>query len=133
MKGVLLLTNYIDFLGHRFFSILRYTTQLVLMIYLSFREAFYDQAQGLRAVIRVVSAQIYFTGWQAIPLITILALATGGTIIMQSTSQMNIFGSGNLLGQLLVVVIVREVSPLLTALIVIARSGTAVASELGKC
>ena len=37
-----------------------------------------------------------------------------------------------MLGNLLVVIIVREVGPLVTALIVIARSGTAVASELGN-
>jgi len=102
------------------------------MIYLSFRAAFYDQAQGLRTVCGVVSAQIYFTGWQAMPLITVLALATGGIIILQSSLQLSLLGGASMIGNLLVVVVVREVGPLITALLVIARSGTAVASEIGN-
>lgn len=102
------------------------------MIYLSFRAAIYDQSQGLRTVFGVVSAQIYFTGWQAMPLITVLALATGGIIILQSSLQLSLLGGASMVGDLLVVIIVREVGPLITALIVIARSGTAVASEIGN-
>ncbi len=102
------------------------------MIYLSVRAAVYDQSQGLRTIFGVVSSQIYFTGWQAMPLITVLALATGGIIILQSSLQLSLLGGASMVGNLLVVVIVREVGPLVTALIVIARSGTAVASEIGN-
>jgi phospholipid/cholesterol/gamma-HCH transport system permease protein len=41
-------------------------------------------------------------------------------------------GGGAMLGQVLVAIVVRELGPLITALIVIARSGTAVASEIGN-
>lgn len=102
------------------------------MTYLSFRAVLFDQAQGLRTIFSVVSAQVYFTGWQALPLIGGLALATGGVVIMQSTLQLSKFGGAGMLGELLVAVIVRELGPLITALIVIARSGTAVASDLGN-
>ncbi|MCB0342491.1 MAG: ABC transporter permease [Pseudobdellovibrionaceae bacterium] len=102
------------------------------MIYLSVRAAFVDQAQGMRTIFSVISAQIYFTGFQAMPIVTSLALASGGIVIMQSTAQLNLLGGVDNIGNLLVVIIVREVGPLLTALIVIARSGTAVASELGN-
>lgn len=122
----------IERLGRPVTNTLAYTWQVWLMIYLSFRAAVYDQAQGLRTVFGVVSAQIYFTGWQAMPLITVLALATGGIIILQSSLQLSLLGGASMIGKLLVVVVVREVGPLITALIVIARSGTAVASEIGN-
>ena len=122
----------VDELGHRVISVIAYTLQVWQMVYLSIRAAVFDQAQGLRTVFGVVSAQIYFTGWQAIPLITVLALATGGICILQSSAQLTLLGGTNMLGNILVVIIVREVGPLLTALIVIARSGTAVASEIGN-
>ncbi|MGE0763452.1 MAG: ABC transporter permease [Bdellovibrionales bacterium] len=127
-----LILRQIDGWGQSAISVVTYTTNVLLMIYLSIRAAIFDQAQGLRTVFSVVSAQIYFTGWQALPLISVLALASGSVVIMQTQAQLNLLGGSEMIGNLLVVIIVREVSPLLTALIVIARSGTAVASELGN-
>jgi phospholipid/cholesterol/gamma-HCH transport system permease protein len=109
-----------------------YTIEVFLMIYLSFRAAFFDQAQGLRSVFSVVSAQIYFTGFQALPLISVLALASGSIVILQSSTNLSLLGGNAMMGDLMVAIIVRELAPLLTALIVIARSGTAVASEIGN-
>lgn len=124
--------NQIDRWGRKVVGSVEYTLNVLAMIYLSFRAAIFDQAQGFRTVLSVVSAQIYFTGFQALPLITMLALASGSIVIMQSSAQLSLLGGGDMIGNLLVVVIVREISPLLTALVVIARSGTAVASEIGN-
>ena len=122
----------IDRLGRTVTGNLEYTGRVLLMVYLSMRATLRDQAQGFRTIFSVISAQIYFTGWQAIPLISILALASGGVVILQSSSQLNMFGGAQMIGNLLVVIIVRELGPLITALLVIARSGTAVASEVGN-
>jgi phospholipid/cholesterol/gamma-HCH transport system permease protein len=127
-----LVIGQIDSWGQNLVGTILYTIRVLRMIYLSVRAAVYDQSQGLRTIFSVVSAQIYFTGWQALPLISVLALASGGIVIMQSQTQLSLLGGGEMIGNLLVVVIVREISPLLTALIVIARSGTAVASEIGN-
>lgn len=121
-----------DRVGRKFLSMVIYTLDVFQMVYLCMRAAVYDQAQGLRTVFGVVSAQIYFTGFQALPLVSVLALAAGGIVILQSAAQLSLLGGQAMLGNLLVVIIVREVGPLVTALIVIARSGTAVASELGN-
>jgi phospholipid/cholesterol/gamma-HCH transport system permease protein len=118
--------------GRRVLAPVEYTLEVLLMIYLSFRAALLDQAQGLRTVVSVVSAQIYFTGFQALPLISVLGLASGSLVILQASAHMSILGGGAVLGDLLVAIVVRELAPLLTALIVIARSGTAVASEIGN-
>lgn len=123
--------DFVDEQGRKIVEVYKYSKNILMMIYLSFRAAVYDQAQGLRSIFGVVSAQIYFTGWQALPIITILALASGGLVILQSTAQLSLVGGSSMLGTLLVAITVRELSPLLTALIVIARSGTAVASEIG--
>lgn len=127
-----LVFSYIDSLGRKVTANLEYTLRVLLMVYLSLRAAFLDQAQGLRTIFSVVSAQIYFTGWQAIPLISVLALASGTITIIQSSSQLSLLGGSEMIGNLLVVIIVREVGPLLTALVVIARSGTAVSTEVGN-
>lgn len=119
-------------LGRRVINPVEYTVEVFLMIYLSLRAAFFDQSNGLRTVFSVVSAQIYFTGFQALPLISVLALASGSIVILQASSNLSILGGASLLGNLMVAIVVRELAPLLTALIVIARSGTAVASEIGN-
>tara|TARA_B110001454_G_C12723072_1_gene435694 strand:- start:9140 stop:9964 length:825 start_codon:yes stop_codon:yes gene_type:complete len=122
----------IESLGRTITENLEYTLKIFLMIYLSFRAAFLDQAQGLRQTLSVLSTQIYFTGWQAMPLISILALGTGGILVIQGMTNLTLLGGTEMLGNLIVVVLVREIGPLLTALVVIARSGTAVATEVGN-
>lgn len=121
-----------DSMGRSVVLQFQYIWQLLSMVYLSCRATFLDQAQGLRTIIGVLSSQIYFTGYQALPLISILALATGGLLILQGMSNLTLLGGTQMLGPFLIALFVREVAPLLTALVVIARSGTAVASELGN-
>jgi phospholipid/cholesterol/gamma-HCH transport system permease protein len=128
----MILNTTVRGLGRKLLDPIEYTLEVFLMIYLSGRAAFFDQAQGLRTILSVVSAQIYFTGFQALPLISVLALASGSVVILQSSSNLSLLGGGAILGDLMVAIIVRELAPLLTALIVIARSGTAVASEIGN-
>jgi phospholipid/cholesterol/gamma-HCH transport system permease protein len=132
MAGINAISLLVDSWGRKALGVARYTSDVLLMVYLAHRAAFFDQAQGFRTVLSVVSAQIYFTGFQAVPLISILALASGSIVILQSSFNLSLLGGGDMVGRLLVIVIVREIAPLLTALIVIARSGTAVASEIGN-
>jgi phospholipid/cholesterol/gamma-HCH transport system permease protein len=119
-------------IGQSLFDIVRTLIKMVSMTYVAFRTALVHQPQSLRTLVSVISAQIYFTGYQALPLIGGLALASGAIVIMQSTHQLQLVGGSSMLGNLLVAIIVRELGPLITALIVIARSGTAVASEIGN-
>lgn len=128
---VQMIWSQVDDIGRKAIDVLRYSYAIFIMIYLSFRATLSDQAQGFRTIFSVVSAQIYFTGFQALPIITVLALASGGLVIMQSTAQLSLVGGTSMLGHLIVAITMRELSPLLVALVVIARSGTAVASEIG--
>jgi len=81
---------------------------------------------------RVFILQILFTAVEALPIIAFISLALGALIIVQGNSILPRFGQGKLLYTLLIIVITRELGPLLTAFIIIARSGTAIATELGN-
>lgn len=81
---------------------------------------------------RVFVLQILFTAVEAVSIVAFIALALGALIIVQGSSILPKFGQGKLLYTLLVIVITRELGPLLTAFIIIARSGTAIATELGN-
>lgn len=121
-----------DHLGRRSIGHVEYTLSVLLMVYLSVRETFREQTQGTRTILSVLASQIYFTGVQAMPLISILALGSGTLVILQSTMQLSLVGGTQMMGSFLIITIVREIAPLLTALVVVARSGTAVASEVGN-
>lgn len=127
-----LIWGRIDHLGRFVTSNLEYTARVLLMVYLSLRATILDQAQGLRTIVGVIAAQVYFTGWQALPLITVLSLTTGSILILQGLGNLTLLGGSEMIGNFLVVALSRETGPLLTALVVIARSGTAVASEVGN-
>jgi len=81
---------------------------------------------------RVLTFQILFTGIEALPVITILSLGLGAIIIIQGVSLLPQFGQGQLVYVILITVITRELGPILTAFIIAARSGTAIATELGN-
>ena len=81
---------------------------------------------------RVMSLQILFTGIEAVGVIAIMSLALGAVIIIQGLSLLPQLGQSSLIYMLLIIVITRELGPLLTAFVVAARSGTAIATELGN-
>ena len=80
---------------------------------------------------RVLVMQVLFTGIEALPVIAVLAVAIGVAINLIGSSVLAGYGQGKLAYTLLIIVITRELGPLLTAFVVTARSGTAMATELG--
>jgi phospholipid/cholesterol/gamma-HCH transport system permease protein len=94
--------------------------------------AAFSPGQAAAAVTRRVTlAQIFFTAVQGLPFITAAALVSGATILLQTATAAPGM-PGELAGKLLVAVLIREMAPLTTALIVASRSGTAMATEIGN-
>lgn len=81
---------------------------------------------------RVLLRQILFTGYEALSIITLIGLAIGGTIIIQGMSLLTNFGQTDWVYKIIIIVITKELGPLLTAFIIIARSGTSISTELGN-
>lgn len=79
---------------------------------------------------QVVFRQVYFTGVQAFRLIVFFAAVIGIVTVAQSGSQLTKFGGSSAIGPILVAAIVRELGPLITVIVVVARSVSAIASEL---
>ena len=76
--------------------------------------------------------QVLFTGVDALPVTTVTALLLGIIIVTQAGTQLPRLGAGSLVGSIIVVAVIRELGPLITAFIVVGRSGTAIATELGN-
>jgi phospholipid/cholesterol/gamma-HCH transport system permease protein len=84
-----------------------------------------------RVVRRVLLLQIFYTGFQAVSLIGSIGILLGATIVIQ-TQLMVPSTDAALIGKVMIAVVLRELAPLLTAIVVAGRSGTAIATELGN-
>lgn len=80
----------------------------------------------------VLARQILFTGVDATRFVATIAFMVGVSVVVQAQMWLGKVGQTGLLGPLLITVIVRELGPLLTNFVVIGRSGTAIATELGS-
>ncbi len=106
---------------------------LSTLLYLAFKELFAEREKGFPLVFEITLRQIYFTGVEALKVVTLISLALGTVIIVQAGTQLAFLGGGiEFIVPILVLVMFRELGPLLTAIIVIGRSGTAIATELGN-
>lgn len=85
---------------------------------------------GRLVTLRVLVQQIRFTALQAVGLVTLLAALLSFLVISQSAAQLGRVGALSRIGTIMVVAVIRELGPLLTALIVVSRSGTAIAAEM---
>ncbi len=93
--------------------------------------AFSPGKAAARAVRKVTFAQIFFTGAQGLPFVTATAIVLGATMMLQ----MRVAAPGlpgEIVGKVLATVVLRELAPLVTAIIVASRSGTAIATEIGN-
>ena len=78
-----------------------------------------------------VRHEINRSGVSLLPMFFFIALALGFLVVGQTVSALAKVGATDYLGSTMVIVIVRELGPLLTAMLVLARVGTANVIELG--
>jgi len=81
---------------------------------------------------KVLTMQILFTGVEALGILALIAVGIGAAINIIGSSILPSFGQSAMVYTILIAVITRELGPLLTAFVIIARSGTAIATELGS-
>src|SRR2546422_8886870 len=85
---------------------------------------------GRAVALRVTLNQIRFTATDAIGLVVLLSGILSFLVISQAVRELGQLGATDFIGTLIVVAIVRDLGPLITALTVAGRSGTALAAEL---
>jgi len=75
--------------------------------------------------------QILDIGVDALPMVALLAMCSGFILAMQGASELRRFGAMHYVVDLVAVGFTRELGPLLTAIAVSGRSGSAFAAEIG--
>ena len=87
--------------------------------------------QGQRFRLRLTLQQVIRAGNQSLSLVALLAFLVGMILALQSAYQLGQLGVLRLVADLVAVSVTRELAPLLTAILVAGRVGSAIAAELG--
>ncbi len=106
--------NWIDTLGSA-------TIFLFLALWKTFR------ARQLSKVIH----QIYYIGARSTAIIMLISLFTGMVLGLQSYHALVTFGAQGAVGTLVSLSLIRELGPVLTAIMITARAGSAITAEIG--
>ncbi|MFA5915902.1 MAG: ABC transporter permease, partial [Burkholderiales bacterium] len=80
---------------------------------------------------RAIAYSLQTTGFEALPITGLLSFLMGIVIAYQGAEQLRQFGANIYVADLVGLSMVRELSPMLTAIIVAGRSGSAYAAQIG--
>ncbi|MBV8802946.1 MAG: MlaE family lipid ABC transporter permease subunit [Gammaproteobacteria bacterium] len=78
-----------------------------------------------------IAGVIYKTGYQALPIIALLSFMIGVVISYQMGNQLRAYGANIFIVDLLGLSVLREFGPLITAIMVAGRTGSAFTAQLG--
>jgi phospholipid/cholesterol/gamma-HCH transport system permease protein len=79
-----------------------------------------------------VARQIELAGVRAVPIILLMSFLIGCIVAQQGAFQLRFFGASVFTVDLVGILTLRELAPLLTAIMVAGRSGSAITAELGS-
>jgi len=127
-----LMANLLEIAGRETLSQLDYVGSLNIQLWATLR--------GMRAALPLVGNrhrwratvhQMLDIGVEALPMVALLAMCSGFILAMQGASELRRFGALHFVIDLVAVGFTRELGPLLTAIAVSGRSGSAFAAEIG--
>ena len=95
-----------------------------------FRSSFFFVVRE-KAAYKILIMQLLFTFIEALPIIALMGTAIGALIYLVGYPFFLGLGMADIIYQLLVIIVTRELGPLLVAFVVTARSATAIATEIG--
>lgn len=118
--------NHIEILGFK-------TRKLVAGVGYAFRMFLTltgSLGKGIRRP-RLITDQIHFIGNHSVLLITVAGLFVGFVLGLQGYYILNKYGSEQALGTLVALALLRELGPVITALLYAGRAGTSLTAEIG--
>ena len=84
-----------------------------------------------RKQVSEIISQVFYIGTKSTGIVVLVALFTGMVLGLQLYYTLIKFGSEGVLGSAIALSLVRELGPVLTAIMITARAGSAIAAEMG--
>jgi phospholipid/cholesterol/gamma-HCH transport system permease protein len=121
----------LDAIGRSLVSFVRTAKGLIAFALITLGVILTKAKASSRVVHPLVRGHIYRAGMRLLPMTGFLAGALGLVIIGQMVALLSRVGAQEFVGSVMVTVVVRELGPLVTAVLVLARVGTGYVIELG--
>ncbi|AXC14560.1 hypothetical protein ACPOL_5310 [Acidisarcina polymorpha] len=87
--------------------------------------------QGKRLRLQAAVSQAMEVGVRALPILSLITFFIGLILALQAAYELRTFGALNMVATAVALSMTRELGPLITAILVIGRSGSAFAAEIG--
>lgn len=121
----------LGFLGRGFLSWLEETSRLWSLVRASIYWGLIAPFRGKGVKRHYVTTQMVEIGVNSFGIVFLMSFFMGMVLALQTAYQLKKFGALVYVASLLSIAFVREIGPLLTAIVVAGRSGSAMAAELG--
>lgn len=92
----------------------------------------FSKNRSFKADSRNIIMQTFFTGVEIFPILFVVATLFGAVVIVEIMTLMGKVGFSDVVGSLMVVVIIRELGPILTAFLIAGRSGSSLTTYIGS-
>lgn len=120
-----LVLNFFDFLGWYTIAAVRKAGAIAIFFSLSFVKIF--QARQFPEIVQ----QVFSIGARSTSIVVLIGLFAGMVLGLQLFFTLTKFGSQGVLGSVVALSLIRELGPVLTAIMITARAGSAMAAEIG--
>ena len=92
----------------------------------------FSHSRSFKTDSRNIIMQTFFTGVEIFPILFVVATLFGTIVIVEVITMMGKMGFSDVVGSLIVVVIIRELGPILTAFLIAGRSGSSLTTYIGS-
>ncbi len=118
-------------IGTKIFDFLAYCARMARILWQALYWLFVGPFKGRGIRWKSTIEQIVRMGVDSIPIVAVICFFVGLILAMQAADQLEQFGASIYIADLVGVSMTREMGPMLTAIIVTGRSGSAIAAEIG--
>lgn len=124
--------NLFGFIGRKSNQVLKGINDASKLINSMFYWSFISPFKGRSIRIKATVSEMVKVGYNAVPIVSVIALFIGIILALQAAYQLKRVGAMIYVANLVGVSLTRELAPILTAIIVAGRSGSAFAAEIGS-
>jgi phospholipid/cholesterol/gamma-HCH transport system permease protein len=115
---------FFHFLGKRTMNVVNYLGGIVIFFTLAFLKIFRPKQ------IREIIQQVFYIGARSSNIVVLVGLFTGMVLGLQLYYTLVKFGSEGVLGSVVALTLIRELGPVLTAIMITARAGSAMTPSI---
>ncbi len=116
---------FFHFIGKRVMNVINSLGAAAIFFTLSFLKIFRAKQ------IREITQQVFYIGAKSSTIVLLVGLFTGMVLGLQLYYTLVKFGSQGVLGSVVALTLIRELGPVLTAIMITARAGSAMTAEMG--